>query len=89
MTAEGTQLEVRVQPRSSRDRVAVLGELQLRVYVTAPPEGNRANEAVVALLAKRMKVAKGSISILRGHTSRDKVLNVQGLDAPSVMDRLR
>ena len=85
---EGTELKVRVQPRSSRDRVVVAGELQLRVYVTAPPEGGKANEAVVALLAKRLKVAKGSVSILRGHRSRDKVVHVKGLDAPSVMARL-
>ena len=49
---------------------------------------NAANEAAVALLAKRLKVAKGSISVLRGHRSRDKVVQVQGLDDPSVMARL-
>ena len=55
----------------------------------APPEGGKANEAAVALLAKRIGVAKRSIKVLRGHRSRDKVLSVQGLDARSVMARLR
>jgi len=88
MSAEGARIKVKVQPRSSRDRVVVVGALELRVYVTAPPEGGKANEAAVALLAKRLKVAKGSISVLRGHRSRDKVVQVQGLDDPSVMARL-
>ena len=86
---EGTHLEVRVQPRSSRNRVVVAGEGSLRVYVTAPPEGGKANEAAVALLAKRIGVAKGKIRVLRGHRSRDKTLLVQGLDVRSIIARLR
>jgi uncharacterized protein YggU (UPF0235/DUF167 family) len=58
------------------------------VYVTAPPEGGRANKAVVALLADRLGVAKSSISIVRGHRGRDKLLRIDGLNTTEVKSRL-
>ena len=59
------------------------------MYVTAPPEGGKANEAVLALLADRLRVAKSNIRILRGHRTKDKVLLVEGLEAQALMARLR
>ena len=50
------------------------------VRVTAPPVDGRANEALVALIAKRAGVPRSAVSIVRGHTSRDKVVRVEGLD---------
>jgi uncharacterized protein YggU (UPF0235/DUF167 family) len=44
----------------------------LRVSVTAPPEGGKANRAVIALLAEELAVPPSSISLVRGATSRDK-----------------
>ncbi len=84
---EGARLQVRVQPRSGRNEVALAGDGKLRVYVTAAPERGKANEAAISVLAARLGVAKSRISILRGHRSRDKVLLVEGLDASAVLGR--
>ena len=81
-------LEVRVQPKASRNRVEVVGGVKLRVYVTAAPEAGKANEAVAALLAKRLGVAKGSIRIVKGHAARDKLLSIEGFTAEEVLARL-
>lgn len=37
-----------------------------------------ANEAIVALLAKHLGVAKSTIQIVRGESGREKVLRIEG-----------
>ena len=71
------RLEVRVQPKSSRNAVEEQADGFLKVYVTAAPEGGRANQAVAALLAKHLGVPKSDIEIVRGHRGRDKVIEVR------------
>jgi uncharacterized protein YggU (UPF0235/DUF167 family) len=47
---------------------------ELCLRVSAPPEGGKANEAVIRLLAKSLGIAKSNIKLLRGQTSRHKLL---------------
>ena len=61
---------------------------RIRVYVAAAPEGGKANDAVVSLLAKSLGVSKSSITILQGHRGRDKLLSVDGVGAAEVYSRL-
>ena len=83
-----SRFQVRVQPKAGRNDVRVVDGGLLRVTVTAPPERGKANEALVALLAKRLSVAKGDVRILRGHRARDKVIQVHGLSTEEVLKRL-
>lgn len=53
----------------------------LTVSVQAPAVDGRANEAVVAALARAFGVQRGSVSIVRGSRSRTKVVEVTGADA--------
>lgn len=72
-------LPVRVTPRSSRDRIEV-GE-PVKVYVTAPPADGEANDAVVRVVAKALGIAKSRVTVVKGHKSRDKVLEVADMAA--------
>jgi hypothetical protein len=58
------------------------------VRVSAAPERGRANQAVVALLASRLRVPRASLSVVSGHTARDKVIELRGLDADEAERRL-
>jgi uncharacterized protein YggU (UPF0235/DUF167 family) len=58
----------------------------VRVYTTAPPVDGEANKAVVAMVAKRLGVAKSLVSVVRGESSRDKVLRIEGL-SPEYIER--
>ncbi len=53
-----------------------------------PPEDGRANEALVALVARKLGIPRSNIQIARGHRSRDKVLAIEGLEAERVLSRL-
>ena len=81
-------LDVRVQPRAKRNRVEAIERGRLKIYVTAPPEGGKANEAVIALLAKTLGVSKSSVRIVRGHTARDKRLRVDDARADEALAAL-
>jgi uncharacterized protein len=50
------------------------------VRVTAPPvDGREKNAALCAFVARRAGVAPSRVRVVRGATSRDKVLRVEGL----------
>jgi len=53
--------------------------LRWKVRVTAPPEDGRANDALLDLLAKRLDLPRRSLSIVSGHTSREKVVRLDGI----------
>jgi len=89
---DGLRLEVRLQPGAKADRLDGLetladGAVVLKARVTAPPEGGRANAALVKLLAKRWKLAKSDILLLAGETSRRKSLLLRG-DPQRLAERL-
>jgi uncharacterized protein (TIGR00251 family) len=50
----------------------------LKVYVTAPPENNQANQAIIELIAKQFKLAKSQITLVSGATFREKTLLIEG-----------
>ena len=82
-------LSIKVQPKSSRNSVEVSGDGSVRVRVTAPPDRGRANDAVVKLLSTRLGVSRSAVRIVRGHTSRNKVVQVEGLDAAAALRIIR
>ena len=85
------EFDIRVQPRASRNAVEIDGkrpDVQIIVRVTAAPESGKANDAVVALLAKRLGVPKRSIQIVRGHRSREKRISIDGISSKDSLGRL-
>ncbi|HEY3215618.1 MAG TPA: DUF167 domain-containing protein [Candidatus Eisenbacteria bacterium] len=82
-------LPVRVQPGARKEGlVGFTDDGALRLKVAAPPEGGRANQAVVELLAGLLKVKRRQVVVVRGMTSRSKWVRVDGLDEPTVNHRL-
>ncbi|MDP6663390.1 MAG: DUF167 domain-containing protein [SAR202 cluster bacterium] len=82
------ELQVRVTPRVKRNAIELDDDGRIRVRVTAVPERGKANAAVVALIAKTLGLSKRSIAVVRGHTSRDKLIAVDGMDRDEVLERL-
>ncbi|HUJ10601.1 MAG TPA: DUF167 domain-containing protein [Verrucomicrobiae bacterium] len=70
--------QVRVIPRARRNAVVKMADGSLKVYVAAPPEDGRANEAVVEHIAEWLGVKRRQVEIIRGATSRNKVVRVTG-----------
>ena len=81
-------LPVRVSPRSSRNKLSLEPNGTLRVWVTASPTDGQANEAVCNLLADALDIAKSRVSIIRGDTSRAKMIRVEGMERDDCLARL-
>ena len=73
---DDVDIDILVQPRASRGRVAGVHGNELKVAITAPPVEGRANRALVEFIAKSLKVAKSRVSVVRGQASRHKTVRV-------------
>ena len=82
--ADGVLFRVRVAPRASREKITGVHDGALKVALTAPPVDGAANLALVKLLAKRLRVARSDVVIVRGESSRDKTVRVSGIDPAAV-----
>jgi len=87
-SAAGIELTVKVVPGASQTKVVGAWGTALKVAVSAPPEGGRANVAVVKLLAAAFDVPKTRVTILRGHTQAVKRVAVAGLTPQQALQRL-
>jgi uncharacterized protein YggU (UPF0235/DUF167 family) len=81
-------LKVRATPGARESATGEWVEGVLRVKVREPAREGRANEAVVRLLAKRLAIPPGQITLKRGATSREKVFEVEGLEDAEIARRL-
>jgi uncharacterized protein (TIGR00251 family) len=83
-----TRLELRVVPGSTRPGVVGRHGGSWKIRVAAPPEGGRANDAVVRLLADTLDLRRRDVAIVSGHAVRDKVVAVEGIGAEEAEARL-
>jgi uncharacterized protein (TIGR00251 family) len=80
-------LAVKLQPRASRNEILGAQGGELRVRVTAPPVDSAANEALVRLLAERLVCSRSCVELVRGQTSRHKVVKLRGMTPAVVLER--
>jgi uncharacterized protein (TIGR00251 family) len=84
----GVLLSVRVVPRSARNEIAGVQANALKVRLNAPPVGGAANAALVALVAKSLRVPQRDVEIVSGLASRLKTLRIVGMCPEDVQSRL-
>jgi uncharacterized protein len=86
---DGVVIKVRVTPNSSRNTIVQGQEDLLTVKLTSPPVEGKANKELLKFLAKKMRVAPSAITIVKGHSSREKTLFVSGVDGETARERLQ
>ncbi|MEJ2684584.1 MAG: DUF167 domain-containing protein [Candidatus Sulfobium sp.] len=80
-TRAGIRIEVKVEPRSSRKGISgTMGDI-LKVKLTAPPVGGAANEQLIEVIAEATGTKKSSIYIVRGLSSKRKIVEIRGVNA--------
>jgi uncharacterized protein (TIGR00251 family) len=87
---DGVSLAIKVQPRASANEIVPpdAASPELRVKVTAPPVDAAANEALLRLLADALGCARNRMQLIRGGTSRHKIVKICGLSAEAALERL-
>jgi uncharacterized protein (TIGR00251 family) len=82
------RLQLRVSPGAARAGIVGRHGDAWKVRVSAPPEDGRANDAVIRLLADTLALPRRDIDIVAGHTARDKVVSLTGIEPDEAERRL-
>ena len=88
MATPSTRLRLRVSPGARQSEIAGRYGEAWKVRVSAAPERGRANDAVLDLLAEKLELPRGSLSIVSGHAGRDKIVLMEGIDWAETERRL-
>ncbi len=83
-TDNGVSFAVRVIPRSSKSEVIGEHDDALKVKLASPPVDGAANAELVKILAKELGVAKSSVMIVSGESSKTKQLRIDGVKAADI-----
>lgn len=84
----GVTLEVVLTPRASQNKILGMYNERLKVSIMAPPVDGKANTALCKFIAKIMGVPPSNVSVVRGHTSREKSLEILGISEEVALSAL-
>jgi uncharacterized protein len=82
------RLRLIVTPSALRDELVGRHGNRWKVHVRAAPERGKANAAAISVLAQALEIHAGAITVVSGHTSREKVMEINGLDEEEAGRRL-
>ncbi len=88
MAARSTRLTLRVAPGARRSAIVGRHGAGWKVRVAAAPEAGRANTALCGVLAEALAVPRRAIAVVSGHGSRDKLVEIEGIDPDETERRL-
>ncbi|RLB29362.1 MAG: DUF167 domain-containing protein [Deltaproteobacteria bacterium] len=81
-------LKVTVLPRSSINKVVGFEGDTLKLKVKSAPVDGLANRDLIALLSKHLKIAKGRMEIVSGHSSRIKIIKFHDMSDDELLAAL-
>ncbi len=82
-------LSVKVNPNAKCDEITGWRDGAIQVKIAAPPEKGKANKELVDFLSRTLGVKKSAISIIKGQTSRNKVIIIEGMTREEIIKRLK
>ena len=80
MPPNNIKIAVKVTPNSPRNQVLGLADGVWKIKIAAPPDKGKANQELISFLAGKLGVRRADIELIRGASSRHKVLGVAGID---------
>jgi uncharacterized protein len=85
----GTALTIRVTPRARKTEVAgVLEDGTIRIRVAAPPVEGKANDELLAFLARALHIRRNRIEVIAGEKGLDKLVSIRDLTPEEAQARL-
>jgi len=84
----GIQFSAAIQPRASRNQILGIHNHCLKIKLTSLPVDGAANQACIKFLAKAFGISPSRISIIKGETSRNKIIQLEAMDQQTFMNTL-
>ncbi|MBR1734107.1 MAG: DUF167 domain-containing protein [Alphaproteobacteria bacterium] len=69
-------INIKATTKASKDEIRGIRNDELLISVTAVPENNKANVAIINLLSKKLKIPKTDIDIISGEKGRNKKISI-------------
>lgn len=88
MARPSTRLTLRVMPGAGRSEIVGRHGSAWKVRIGTAPERGRANAALLRLLSQQLRISRSEITIVSGHTGRDKVVELHGLSVDEAAARM-
>jgi uncharacterized protein (TIGR00251 family) len=85
---DGITIAIKARPGARRSSIDGVHAGSLKVSVTAAPEKGKANEAIIELLADELNISRSSIAIVRGETSSQKTVRIDGVKEEALKSEL-
>ncbi len=89
IAADSITIQILAQPGKSKSGIIRSDPRGLVVALHAPPEGGRANDELIGLLSKALRVPSSAIALIHGATSRAKTVRVATANPPAVAAQIR
>jgi uncharacterized protein (TIGR00251 family) len=83
-TPDGCTLSIRLHPGAKKNAVTGLHDGALKIALNAPPVDGKANDALIAFVAERLKLPRAKVVLQTGIASRSKTLRITGKSAAEV-----
>jgi len=85
-----TLLEVKAIPRSRQSAISIDKGGSLRIHIKSVPENGKANQELIQVIAKTLRISLSDIAIVAGFSSRNKKVSIEGTDltVQEIMDKL-
>jgi len=77
-------MSVYIQPRAAKTQIAGMHDGAIKIRIAAPPVDAAANRALIEFIAARLGIAKRQVTIVSGHQSRRKILDIDGVTLPQL-----
>jgi len=86
---ENIKINITVSPRSSRSKIIVDDNDNVKVYLNSPPVDGKANSECISLFSKKLRLPKSSIEIDKGVKGRKKTVLIKGFSFEEIIGKLR
>lgn len=88
MSGSEAKISLQVHSSATRNELVGLAEGAWRVKISASPVKGKANRELIAFLSQLLGVSQSTLTIVKGHTTKNKVVAIDGLSQEEIMKRL-
>jgi uncharacterized protein (TIGR00251 family) len=86
--AKSCRLNLKISPNARANEVVGIQEGIIPIKIKAPPVKGKANIELIDYLSKLLDISKSNVDIIRGHTSRNKTVEIVGRTPEEVASRM-
>jgi uncharacterized protein (TIGR00251 family) len=87
-TETQARITVQIAPGASKNEITGMVNDVLHIRIAAPPVKGKANKELITYLSHLLGIGKDRLDILKGHTSRKKLISIDGLSKVAALEKL-